>query len=157
MVIIEAWVKAFEHFQKELVALSEKGETITSLEQFAIVWTNLAEDAFSEVFYSEKYIRAQGKLITATMKQRIQQRQMVEMVCKQLDIPTRSEVDLIHRTNYELRKELKALKKKQGTGAALATLQQELADLKATVAKLSAKPKRTTPKKPSPEGSQEEA
>ena len=165
LVVINAWVKTFEKLQQELVGLSQKGETITSLEQFATVWTTLAEDAFSDVFRSEKYIRAQGKLLKATMNFRIQQRQMVEWICKIADIPTRSEVDEIHRTNYELRKEVKALKKNLATtaqaGASVTTLQTEIEALKATVATLTAKPKRSsrakTTKKSAPDGEQEGA
>ena len=148
LVVVEAWIKTFEQFQQKLLTLTENGEMITSLEQFVTVWTNLAEDAFSEVFRSEKYIRAQGKLLETTMNYRIQQRQIVEWLCEKVDIPTRSEVDEVHRTNYELRKEVKALKKAVASSGrkdpAVTVLQEEVQALKAAVAELSKKPRSTS-------------
>ena len=63
------------------------------------------------------------------MTYRIQQREIAEASLSLYDLPTRSEVDEAHRNIYELRKEVKALKK------ALADLQKP-------------KPRRTTRAKP---------
>lgn len=111
VMVAQAWVKLFEKLQLELVALAQKGETIQSLEQLATLWYELADPIFIEVFRSEPYIRKQGELLSATMALRIQQRDMVELWLKSNDIPTRTEVDVVHRNIYEQRKEIKALKK----------------------------------------------
>lgn len=111
LLLIEAWTKAFEQFQKRLVTLAQKGETVDTLEALGGEWIEAAESAFVEVFESQAYIEAQAELLNATMRYRIHQREMIEMVSKQLDIPTRTEVDEAHRANYQLRKEVKALKK----------------------------------------------
>ncbi len=153
LLIIEAWVKSFENLQQKLVTLSEKGDTVDSVAEFATLWTTLAEESFAEIFRTEQFIRTQGKLIEATMNYRIQQRQLVEMVCEMLDIPTRTEVDAAHKANYELRKEVKALKKAMAgqdrsstddVKQTIATLQDEVATLKDAVAKLTAKPSRSS-------------
>ena len=111
ILVTEAWVKAFEQFQRELVALAEKGEAITSLEQLVNQWYNVADESFIEVFRSEAYIRAQGQLLSASLNFRIIQREIVELFLKINDLPTRTEVDQAHRNIYEQRKEIKALKK----------------------------------------------
>jgi len=45
------------------------------------------------------------------MTYRLQQQQLVEVFLKMNDLPVRSEVDEVHRSIYELRKEIKSLKK----------------------------------------------
>jgi polyhydroxyalkanoate synthesis regulator phasin len=45
------------------------------------------------------------------MTSRLYQQQLMEVFLKMYDLPTRSEVDEIHRSIYEMRKEIKSLKK----------------------------------------------
>jgi hypothetical protein len=45
------------------------------------------------------------------MNYRVAQRQFVEIVAKQMDMPTRTEVDAAHKSIYEQRRELRAFKK----------------------------------------------
>jgi polyhydroxyalkanoate synthesis regulator phasin len=42
---------------------------------------------------------------------RLYQQQLMEVFLKRYDLPTRSQVDEIHRSIYELHKEIKSLKK----------------------------------------------
>jgi class III poly(R)-hydroxyalkanoic acid synthase PhaE subunit len=131
--VAEAWLKLFERFQKELVALAEKGEKIESLERLANFWIELADQVFIEVFRSERYILAQGELLRASMAFRIQQRRIIELGLKSLDLPTRSELDAAHRQSYNQRNALKRLKKEV---AELAEARQTIATLQAEVAAL---------------------
>lgn len=152
----EAWVKVFEGLQKELVDLGEKGQTVTTLGELSVLLTNVAEEAFVEVYRTEKYIRTQGKLVSTIMAYRLFQREVVELLCKLNDIPTRSEVDEAHRANYLLRKEMKALKKAMngstnGSSAELAeaketiaTLKQDVESLKQAVAALKTAPPKSS-------------
>lgn len=110
VVMADAWLTAFKRLQEELYALSLKGQTITTLQGVSNLWAEIADPAMSEVFVSERFVRAQGKLLTATMNLRIQQRAIIERISELFDIPTRTEVDEVHKTIYEQRKEIKALK-----------------------------------------------
>lgn len=49
--------------------------------------------------------------MNAALIYRQRQQQLMEVFLKLNDLPTRSEVDEIHRSIYELRKEMKTLKK----------------------------------------------
>jgi len=111
LLLTDAWIKAFEKFQLELVEQAEKEAPITSLEQLANKWYDVADNTFIEIFRSEKYIRTQGQLLSATLTYRLRQREIVELFLKINDLPTRTEVDEAHRNIYLQRKELKALKK----------------------------------------------
>jgi BMFP domain-containing protein YqiC len=63
------------------------------------------------MYAAEDYVTLQHEMSAAGMRFRIQQREVVEMVLKTLDMPTRTELDDAYRSLYELRKEVKALKK----------------------------------------------
>jgi class III poly(R)-hydroxyalkanoic acid synthase PhaE subunit len=110
-VLSEIWDRAFKQFADDLVSLAEKGETIENLRDFVLLWTRGAEQVFTEAFRSEQYVLAQGKMLNAGMAYRIHERAIIEEYLKLYDLPTRSELDETHRRIYELRKEVKALKK----------------------------------------------
>lgn len=96
---------------KHLADLSKEGKSINSVRDLNKLWLNIADDVFTELYASTDYISIQRQLSSASMTYRIEQRKVVEMVLKSLDVPTRSELDDTYRTLYELRKEVKALKK----------------------------------------------
>jgi uncharacterized protein YlxW (UPF0749 family) len=119
--------------------------------ELGAVWTDVAETAFGEVFGTEKYIRVQGNYLNASMALRIEQRKVIEMILTQFDMPTRTEVDQAHKTNHQLRKEVKALKKAMASvekaeqsdsdvlaraNKAIKTIQKENQELKKTVVAL---------------------
>ena len=72
---------------------AENGEKVDSLEALSNLWINTADPVFLEVFRSDRYLEAQNELLSATMINRIQQREMAELALKYYDIPTRTEVD----------------------------------------------------------------
>lgn len=110
-VVSEIWEDAFEKFFQDLLSLAEKGETIDTLRDLILLWTRGAEDVFTKNFRSEAYVLAQGKMLNASMKYQVRERAIIETFLNLYDLPTRSELDEAHRRIYELRKEVKALKK----------------------------------------------
>jgi class III poly(R)-hydroxyalkanoic acid synthase PhaE subunit len=111
VVLADTWVKAFVRIIEELASLAEKDQPIKSLRELAVLWNNVADPVFIEVFRSEKFIHVQGRLLSTAMTFRIHQREISELFFRMTDIPTRTEVDEAHQKIYEQRKELKALKK----------------------------------------------
>ena len=110
-VVAETWEAAFKQFTEDLAELAEKGEKIENVRDLVTLWTRGAENIFLEAFRTERYTLAQGKFLNANMEYRISQRRIMEEYLEAFDMPTRSEVDEAHRRIYELRKEVKALKK----------------------------------------------
>jgi polyhydroxyalkanoate synthase subunit PhaE len=110
-VVSEIWEQAFEKFFQDLLSLAEKGQTLDTLRDLILLWTRGAEDVFTESFRSEAYVLAQGKMLNASMKYRVRERAIIETFLDLYDLPTRSELDEAHRRIYELRKEVKVLKK----------------------------------------------
>ena len=110
-VVGEIWEQAFKRFQEDLISLAEKGEKIESLRDFVLLCTRGAEQVFTDAFQKEKYVLAQGGMLNAAMDYRVQEREIIEVFLNLYDLPTRSELDETHRRLYELRKEVKTLKK----------------------------------------------
>jgi len=103
--------KAVEAMMEALVEKSKKGEKVQSVRDMNRLWLASADKVFTRMYASEGYLEAQRKLSAAGMSFKLMQQEVLEMVLKGLNLPTRSELDDAYRTLYELRKEVKALKK----------------------------------------------
>ncbi|MEW5856644.1 MAG: class III poly(R)-hydroxyalkanoic acid synthase subunit PhaE [Cyanobacteriota bacterium] len=110
LVLVDVWMRAFEQLMR-LASSQEKGETLQNWRQFQQVWSRVFDQAFAQTFRSQDALEIQGKFLNAAMTYRLQQQQLMEVFLKMNNLPTRSEVDEIHRNVYELRKEIKTLKK----------------------------------------------
>lgn len=111
LVLLNVWAKAFDELMRELAASEEKSRTIQNWRQFLQVWSSLFDRVFAETFRSQDTVEIQGKFLNAALAYRLHQQQLMEVFLKMNDLPTRSEVDEVHRNIYQLRKEIKSLKK----------------------------------------------
>ncbi|KAB8320411.1 hypothetical protein SD81_002065 [Tolypothrix campylonemoides VB511288] len=111
LVLLDIWVRAFEELMRELVSSQNKGETVENLRQFLQVWSSIFDQVFAQRFQSEDALEIQGKFMNAAITWRLHQQQLMEVFLKMNDLPTRSELDEVYRSLYELRKEVKNLKK----------------------------------------------
>ncbi len=111
IVLLNVWLKASEELMWELASSQEKGETLQNWQQFLQVWSSIFDRVFAQTFRSEDALEVQGNFLNSAMTYRLYQQQLIEVFLKMYDLPTRSEVDEIHRSIYELRKEIKSLKK----------------------------------------------
>jgi polyhydroxyalkanoate synthase subunit PhaE len=111
IVLGDIQVKSFEALMKALVNKAEKGETIEDWKQFQALWSQIADDVFAEAFCEEKNLKIRGKFLNALNLYRIEQHKLLEQSLQMMNLPTRSEIDELHKTVYELKKEIKTLKK----------------------------------------------
>lgn len=111
LVLLEVWLKTVEEFLRLLLSLTEKGETIQDWQQFFQMWSPIFDRTFAQKFQTELALQARGKFLNASINFKKQQQQLIEIFLKWNDVPTRSEIDEVHRSIYELRKEIKSLKK----------------------------------------------
>jgi class III poly(R)-hydroxyalkanoic acid synthase PhaE subunit len=133
--------EAVRETMNKLANLAKEGKSINSVRELTRLWLEIADKVFSEMYSSEEYIQVQNDLSSAGLKYKIEAQKVIEMVLEVLHIPTRSELDDTYRTLYELRKEVKALKKQ------VHTLTQELSEgAKTTVRKTPPTRRRTTVK-----------
>ena len=111
VIMAEAATRVLERALQEIGSIAERGETIQSLRQWAQPFEKVADPVLTEIFASDKFVQAQARLLNAAMAYWLCRREIVEEFLKFSDMPTRSEVDEIHQTLYEQRKEIKALRK----------------------------------------------
>ncbi len=111
VVISDVQIRSFDALMKKLVALAEKGQKVENWRDFQGLWSQVADDVFAEAFKSEDNLKLRGNFINALNAYRVYQQELMELSMKMLNVPSRSEVDEIHQSIYELKKEVKALKK----------------------------------------------
>jgi class III poly(R)-hydroxyalkanoic acid synthase PhaE subunit len=111
LMLLDVWLKASEELMRELASSEEKGETVQDWQQFLQVWSSVFDRVFAQTFRSENALEVQGNFLNSAVTYRLYQQQLMEVFLKMYDLPTRSEVDEIYRSIYELRKEIKSLKK----------------------------------------------
>ena len=103
--------QAVERTMEHLAGLAQKGEQITSVRELMRVWVRIADQAFTELYNAEEFTAVQKDMSQAALTYKLAQREVLEMVFKSLDIPTRTEVDDAYRTLHNLKKEVRELRK----------------------------------------------
>ena len=119
------WIHAFEEFMRQMVAQAEKGDTVPSVRKLLFLWIGVVDDVFTKLFRTEEYIRIQGRLVNTATAYQLCEREIVDAFLKTSHLASRSELDEAYRRIYELRKDVKELKK------AWKDIQTELAEAKA--------------------------
>ena len=111
VLLAEAWGRTFEQFMRTLVSQTEKGQPVQDLRQFLYLWIDVIEDVFTGLFRSEEYIQRQSRLVNTVMAYRLIERDLIEAFLKTSHMPSRSELDEAYHRIYDLRREVKELKK----------------------------------------------
>jgi hypothetical protein len=109
-VVLEAWLQAARQFSEKLAASNIKTPDAKAA---LTLWTDTANQKLLETQRSEPFLQTQAALIRATTELRMAQHELVEHFGKQYGFPTRSELDDVHRTLTELRRELRAMQREQ--------------------------------------------
>jgi polyhydroxyalkanoate synthesis regulator phasin len=78
-------------------------------------WVDCAEQTYATVAHSEEYCRLQAALANAGVRVRAQQQKLIERALKQFDLPTRAEINSMHRELRTLRERLDRIEQKRAT------------------------------------------
>jgi class III poly(R)-hydroxyalkanoic acid synthase PhaE subunit len=130
--------------QDMLAARAEPGQQIQSLKGLYDLWVDAMEEAYSQMALSDEYRDVFGELVNAQMRVRQMQQQQTEQMCRELGIPTRSEVDSLGKRVQQLRREMRERQRPaaaQPDDTLVDALQTEIADLKRELAAAKAKTK----------------
>jgi len=117
LLIGEAWIDAFQALMQKLMNMAQKGETLADQRHLLRIWVEVADEVFIQLFHSEAYAKTQSVYVNSNMALRRQQRELLEVWLRGNDMPTRSDLDEAHHQIYQLRKEVKTLKKNLATQA----------------------------------------
>jgi polyhydroxyalkanoate synthase subunit PhaE len=137
-IMLKASQRGFELFENKLAERGDPGRSIDSVRALYDLWVDAAEEAYAEIALSEEFGKVYGELTNAQMSVRAQIQVEVERIGTDLGMPTRGELNSVHKRLHELRRELRDGKSMQ-TGADelqahVAALRTELNALKVAVA-----------------------
>ena len=149
-VMLEAWSKAAGLFSKAVNERAEKNEPLESARALMALWVETANDTLLETQLTEGFLRSQRDTLKASTDLRLAQQDIGEFYSEMFGYPTRAELDDVHKTVTELRREVRTLARAARAKADAASK----ADGASTVAsspKASAQPKtRAAPKADAP-------
>jgi class III poly(R)-hydroxyalkanoic acid synthase PhaE subunit len=143
---LKSWMSAYETFIEKLNDFSDEEKKQISPKQLLELWSSIAEEELMIMHRSSDFLRTQKALIKANAEYRLQEQSVAEVICEAMHIPTRQEVDDLHKTVTELRRELRSLKN-QVAKVAVPTEKKSSAATKTPAATKKPETKKTTVKK----------
>jgi polyhydroxyalkanoate synthase subunit PhaE len=110
-VVLQAWLQAARRFTEQLAARTGADANALDAKAALAVWIETANTQLLETQRSDAFLQTQAAMIRATTELRMAQQELVEHFGKQYGFPTRTELDDVHRTVTELRRELRAMRR----------------------------------------------
>lgn len=105
-----AWSRAFETFSKEMMlkppTLKDSARSVLDR------WLAIANDELIRTQRTDAFLEAQRRLLRAGVDYRLKERELVELWCETHSIPTRTEIDDLHRTVHGLMHRVRDLEKR---------------------------------------------
>lgn len=123
---------AIGRMQSKLEERSEPGRQLDSMKAVYDLWIDSLEETFAETAMTADYQAAYGTLVDAQMRMRQNIQKQIELQCGQMGMPTRGELEGVHKKLADLRRSSRA----QKAPAAVDELREELAELRREVAAL---------------------
>lgn len=112
-VMLEAWTRALGAFAAALDRRAEEGRALESWREVTALWIETANDVLLDAQRSEPFLASQRALLKASTDLQRAQQEVATFLGDLLGLPTRTEVDDLHRTVTELRRELRALQRER--------------------------------------------
>jgi class III poly(R)-hydroxyalkanoic acid synthase PhaE subunit len=104
-------LEAVKKFQDWLSNPPEGHEPVTTLKGVYAKWIDACEDIYAQYAMSEEYSRLYGESVNALMSLKKQQNALMDDIADQFNLPSRQEVDSLHKQMHALKRELAGLKK----------------------------------------------
>ena len=130
-IVQRAWNAALERFMKSLA--TNEGAAPNTWRSLTDRWLKIANETLIEAYRSEEFVNAQSVMLRTASDYRLQERAIAESWCEAYHVPTRTEVDEVHRTVTELRRQVRSLQRQ--AAAARAVHQPASKQPRATAAK----------------------
>jgi class III poly(R)-hydroxyalkanoic acid synthase PhaE subunit len=110
-VLLELHADALDLLEKRLREGGDTGTSIKTFRDLYNLWVECAEQIYSRLAHSDAFAKLQADLGNATLKLRARQQKLVEHALKQLDLPTRSELNSVHLQLRELKRKVAQLER----------------------------------------------
>ncbi|MGX7709164.1 poly(R)-hydroxyalkanoic acid synthase subunit PhaE [Methylobacterium sp. Gmos1] len=115
-VMLDAWTKAAGTFAREANARADRGESFASAREMMQGWVETANAVLLEVQRSDAFLAAQRDILKASTDLKLAQQDMAALMSGFYGQPTRAEVDEVHKSLTELRREIRALHRASRAG-----------------------------------------
>jgi class III poly(R)-hydroxyalkanoic acid synthase PhaE subunit len=122
--------RSFEIFESKLAERAEPGRQIESLRGLYDLWVDAAEEAYAQIALSEEFRKVYGDVVNSQMRVRAQVQAEIERVGTDLGMPTRTELNSVHKRLHELRRELRNANGADAAGQ-ISELREEVRRLRA--------------------------
>jgi class III poly(R)-hydroxyalkanoic acid synthase PhaE subunit len=131
-----------QYLQDKLTRHAAPGQQVESLKALYDLWVDASEEAYAEIALSDEFRDAYGDMVNTQMRVRQLQQQQTEQMCRQLGVPTRSEVSSLGERLQALRREFRASQAGSSGGKddEIMALRREVAALKRQQANAGARP-----------------
>lgn len=113
-IVFAKWTEAYSSFLDQINNMDEDQRAELSPRKLIEMWSNTANQELLQLHRSEAFLNAQRAVTKASMQYRLHEKNVAEVICEALHIPTRDEVDDLHKTVTELRREVRQLKAQAG-------------------------------------------
>ncbi|MGA8259173.1 MAG: class III poly(R)-hydroxyalkanoic acid synthase subunit PhaE, partial [Arenicellales bacterium] len=102
--------RSLNRLRENLIESFEQGEGPSTIRDLYDNWVSCSEDTYAERVATEEYRHLNARMINALMAYRSQAAKIMDQWAEAANLPTRDEVDALHRKLKETRQELSALK-----------------------------------------------
>jgi class III poly(R)-hydroxyalkanoic acid synthase PhaE subunit len=95
--------------EERIRARAQAGKPISEWRDLYSLWVECGEQTYAQLAHSEAYSKLQAQLGNAAVRLRARQQKILEHALRQFDLPTRSELNTVHRQLRELRERVAVL------------------------------------------------
>ncbi len=96
---------------KDYIESIDNGEEPKTFSEFYDMWSKYVEDAIESYFYTDEFSKLIAKTADSAMIFKIEYDKVIEKALENLPIVTMSEVDNVYKNVYELKREIRSMKK----------------------------------------------
>jgi hypothetical protein len=117
--VLEAWSKAANEFASKLNDALAKGRPLSTRAETVDLWVEIANRHLLEAQRSAPFLETQRNLLRASSDLRIAQQDIGDFYSELLGLPTRSEIDDLSKTLADLKREVRADKRRRRASPAV--------------------------------------
>lgn len=100
-----------ENVVKETFEMIKSGTQPKTFEEFYNYWKTTLSNNFDKLFYSDEFSKFLGNFVDSLMVLKIDVDKVLEDSIRFLPVPTKTDMDSLYKTVYDLKKEVRALKR----------------------------------------------
>jgi hypothetical protein len=111
-VVASAWTKASQRFAEDISQRAQTGKGLRPGKKALEVWMDIANQTLVETHRSAEFLTAQRDLLRRGMDFLLAERQLFEQLVEPAGLPTRTEIDEVHRSVWELKRRIRELERR---------------------------------------------